>query len=101
MQTTPHTKPAEAAPFTREQVEAALDLVRPGIERHGGRIDLVCIEGCNVRVALSGTCVGCPSSTLTLRYAVERQLREELAGFGELLADASPSVGDGERPWWR
>ncbi len=88
------------APFTRAEVEAVLDRVRPGIAKHGGRLELVCIEGCNVRVALHGACVGCPSSTMTLRFAVERQLREELAGFGELL-DESPAEPRGERPWWR
>ena len=88
------------SPFTRDQVEAVLASVRPGIERHGGRIDLVCIEGCDVRVSLGGACTGCPSSTLTLRLAVEKRLREELAGFGELLADA-PQPAPATAPWWR
>jgi Fe-S cluster biogenesis protein NfuA len=89
-----------ASPFTRDQVEAVLAGVRPGIERHGGRIELVCIDGCDVRVALGGACTGCPSATLTLRHAVERRLREELAGFGELLAD-EPESKASERSWWR
>jgi Fe-S cluster biogenesis protein NfuA len=95
-----HSEPGGASPFTTAQVEAALDKVRPGIERHGGRLDLVCVEGCDVRVALRGACVGCPSSTMTLKYAIEQQLREELAGFGELLSDA-PAPDSSARPWWR
>lgn len=95
------SQPANAtSPFTRDQVEAVLASVRPGIERHGGRIDLVCIDGCNVRVALGGACTGCPSSALTLRHAVEQRLREELAGFGELLAEG-PAPATSSTPWWR
>ena len=87
------------SPFTRSEVEAALERVRPVLARHGGGIDLVCIDGCDVRVALRGACVGCPSSTLTLRQAVERCLREELPGFGDLIADdARPERAPG---WWR
>jgi len=88
------------SPFTRDQVEAVLASVRPGIERHGGRIELICIDGCNVRVALGGACTGCPSATLTLHHAVEQRLREELAGFGELIADA-PAPSPSSASWWR
>jgi Fe-S cluster biogenesis protein NfuA len=75
------------SPFTRADVEAVLDRVRPGLARHGGGIELVCLEGCNVRVLLRGACIGCPSSAMTLRQGIERTLREELAGFGDLIAD--------------
>lgn len=95
-----HAPSAEDAVFTRDEVEAVLDLVRPGIQRHGGGIDLVCIEGCNVRVALRGACVGCPSATMTLQLAVEQKLREELSGFGELIADA-PRPAPAKPSWWR
>ncbi len=96
----PSSQQTEQSPFTRDQVECVLDKVRPGIERHGGRLELVCIEGCNVHVALHGACVGCPSSTMTLRLAVERQLREELAGFGDLIAD-EPNTPAREPRWWQ
>jgi Fe-S cluster biogenesis protein NfuA len=101
MQTDPTQQSMTPSPFTRDEVEAALDKVRPGIERHGGRLELVCVDGCNVRVALHGACVGCPSSTMTLKFAIERQLREELAGFGELFAEAPGAAPSGEKPWWR
>ena len=101
MQTDPTQQSTTPSPFTRDEVEAALDKVRPGIERHGGRLELVCVDGCNVRVALHGACVGCPSSTMTLKFAIERQLREELAGFGELIAEAPRPAHSSEKRWWQ
>lgn len=87
MLNTPQTMASTAAPFDIADVERVLEAVRPTLARHGGGIDLVCVEGCNVRVTLRGACVGCPSSLMTLRESVERQLREELAGFGELITE--------------
>ena len=87
------------AQFTRAEVEAVLDRVRPSLAMHGGGIELRAIEGCDIRVVLRGACVGCPSSTATLRQGIERTLREELAGFGDLIADEPASEN---RPsWWR
>lgn len=101
MQPLPHAIGQNSAPFTREQVEAVLNTVRPALRMHGGEVDLVCVEGCNVRVALRGACVGCPSSTSTLRFAIEKQLREELAGFGELLTDEPTRPTEARKRWWQ
>lgn len=73
--------------ITVPQVEAVLDKVRPALQAHDGNIELIRIEGANIHVRLKGSCVGCPSSTVTLRYGVERALREEIAGFGELITE--------------
>lgn len=80
--------------FTIVDVERVLDEVRPGLALHGGGIDLICVDGCDVRVALRGACIGCPSALMTLRESVDRRLREELAGFGELIAE-EPRAGTG------
>ncbi len=84
---THHSHHAPTATFSADDVERVLESVRPTLARHGGGIELVCVEGCNIRVALRGACVGCPSSLMTLRESVERQFREELAGFGELITE--------------
>jgi Fe-S cluster biogenesis protein NfuA len=73
--------------ITAEQVEAVLDKVRPALQAHDGNIELIRIEGANIHVRLRGSCIGCPSSTFTLRYGVERALREEIAGFGALVTE--------------
>jgi len=54
------------------RVAAALDSVRPYLGSHGGNVELLDIsaEGV-VRLRLLGTCHGCPSSSVTLKFAVE------------------------------
>lgn len=96
---TSSTEPGQS--FQAADVERVLESVRPALARHGGGIELVCVEGCNVRVMLRGACVGCPSSLLTLRESVERQFRQELAGFGELIAEEPPSVSGRLSTAWR
>ena len=75
--------------ITAEQVEAVLNRVRPALKAHEGDIELIRIEGPNIHIRLKGHCIGCPSSAMTLKYGVERALREEIAGFGELITEAA------------
>ena len=50
--------------------------IRPSLQKDGGDIELIDIEGQEVQVALRGACVGCPSSQMTLKGLVERRLQE-------------------------
>lgn len=50
--------------------------IRPSLQQDGGDIELVDVDGRRVLVALRGVCASCPSSTLTLKGAVEARLRE-------------------------
>lgn len=59
-----------------ERVLGALDEVRPYLASHSGGVELVGIEGSAVRLRLEGTCHGCPSSTATLKLAVEQAIFE-------------------------
>jgi Fe-S cluster biogenesis protein NfuA/nitrite reductase/ring-hydroxylating ferredoxin subunit len=54
-----------------ERVREALEGVRPYLESHGGDVELVGVEEGVVRLRLSGSCNGCPSSTMTLKLAIE------------------------------
>ncbi|WP_347343551.1 NifU family protein [Jatrophihabitans telluris] len=55
-----------------ERVYAALDSVRPYLGSHGGDVELVEITDDGVaRLRLLGSCDGCPSSSVTLKLAVE------------------------------
>ncbi|MDR6506234.1 NifU family protein [Arthrobacter oryzae] len=66
------------------RVTAALDSVRPYLGSHGGNVELLDVspEGV-VRLRLLGTCQGCPSSSVTLKFAVE-----------EAIESAAPEVTD-------
>ena len=52
--------------------------IRPSLQKDGGDIELIDIEGREVQVALRGMCSGCPSSQLTLKNVVERRLQERV-----------------------
>jgi Fe-S cluster biogenesis protein NfuA/nitrite reductase/ring-hydroxylating ferredoxin subunit len=53
------------------RVVRALEEVRPYLQSHGGNVELLGIEGGVARVRMQGSCDGCPSSTVTLKLAIE------------------------------
>jgi Fe-S cluster biogenesis protein NfuA len=69
-----------------DQVNEALDTIRPAIQLDGGDIELQSVEGGVVTVHLLGTCESCPISPVTLRHGVERILRERVPGITEVVA---------------
>jgi Fe-S cluster biogenesis protein NfuA/nitrite reductase/ring-hydroxylating ferredoxin subunit len=74
----------------QEQVERALENVHPYFHSHGGKLDVLGVEDGKVRVSLSGSCKGCPGSSMTLKRVVEEALRENFPGFKELVAEEPP-----------
>ncbi|MDN5895569.1 MAG: NifU family protein [Nocardioides sp.] len=59
-------------PYSVEtRVERALESVRPYLGSHGGDVELVAVEDESVHLRLLGSCDGCPSSSVTLKLAVE------------------------------
>ena len=72
--------------------EEALDEVRPYIESHGGEVELLEVSDGAVHVRLSGACVGCAGSAITLRRGVEKALREHYPGFRELVAEEAEAA---------
>ncbi len=58
------------------RVRQALEDVRPYLQSHGGNVELVGIDGGNVLVRLEGSCHGCPSSTMTLKLAIEEAIHK-------------------------
>jgi len=62
----------------REQVEKALEQVRPALQADGGDVELVDIEDGVVKVRLQGACSGCPMSAMTLQMGIERILKQQV-----------------------
>ncbi len=62
----------------KERVEEVLEMIRPALQRDGGDILLMGLEGSTVKVRLMGACSGCPSSTITLQMGVERAIRQRV-----------------------
>ena len=65
-----------------EKVTNALETIRPYLKADGGDVELVQVsdEGI-VEVRLTGACVGCPMSQMTLRAGIERALMREVPGI--------------------
>lgn len=70
-----------------ERVQKALESIRPYLQADGGDVELVKItEQGIVEVKLTGACVGCPMSQMTLRAGVERALIREVPGIRRVEA---------------
>jgi Fe-S cluster biogenesis protein NfuA len=57
-----------------ENVDAALDAVRPFLQADGGDVEVVGIEDGIVAVRMNGACGSCSSSTATLKGGIEKTL---------------------------
>ena len=63
----------------RQRILTALDSIRPYLQADGGDVELVNVTDDGiVEVRLTGACVDCPMSQMTLRAGVERALIREI-----------------------
>lgn len=85
------------------RIAGALERVRPILGSHGGDVRLLGVEEGVVRLRLEGNCHGCPSSTVTMKLAIERAIEEaapevariEVEGAVEMTAETGPApAGD-------
>ncbi|MBM3148509.1 MAG: NifU family protein [Chloroflexi bacterium] len=70
----------------KEKIEEALELIRPALRLDGGDVELVDVNDGVVKLKLTGACGGCPMSSMTLRYMVERTLRERVPEIKDVVA---------------
>lgn len=56
------------------RVQGALAEVRPYLQSHGGNVELIDLAEGVAHLRLEGSCHGCPSSTMTLKLAIEESL---------------------------
>ena len=68
-----------------DEVLDVLDKLRPFLQRDGGDVELVDVEGGIIKLRLMGACGSCPSSTITLKAGIERALLEEVEGIQEVV----------------
>jgi len=61
-----------------EKIIAALDNIRPFLQRDGGDVEFVELTADNVvKVKLQGHCAGCPHAQMTIKQGIERLLKEQ------------------------
>lgn len=72
----------------REQVEEALDGIRPALQADGGDVELIDIDEAQgiVKVQLQGACSGCPSAQITLVMGVERAIKDRVPEVKQVIA---------------
>jgi Fe-S cluster biogenesis protein NfuA len=70
----------------RDKVEKALAKIRPMLERDGGSVELIEVDGSVVKVRLTGACHGCPMSQMTLKSGIERIIKQEVPSVTEVVA---------------
>ena len=78
------------------RVRRALEEVRPYLGSHGGDVELLGVEHGVAKLRLAGTCNGCPSSTVTLRNAIEEALLRAAPDLeridAEGVAESAPAL---------
>ncbi len=71
----------------KEQVEAALNDIRPVLQADGGDVELIDVQDGTVKVRLTGACGSCPMAGMTLRFGVEKLLKERVPGVTQVIAE--------------
>jgi len=71
---------------TKEDVEKALDEMRPNLQADGGNVELVDVQDGVVKVRLTGACAGCPMSQMTLQWGVEQFLKKRIPNIRKVEA---------------
>jgi Fe-S cluster biogenesis protein NfuA len=66
-------------PSITARVQAVIDWLRPVIQADGGDVELINVTDDGiVQVKFHGACIGCPSSTMTLKQGLERNIKEKV-----------------------
>lgn len=66
-------------PELREQIEFALDTIRPYLEADGGNVRVVELtEDRVLKIEMMGNCGSCPMSTMTLKAGVEEAIKRAI-----------------------
>ena len=70
----------------RDRVGYVIDQLRPAIQSDGGDLEFVDVDDNGVvRVRLHGACIGCPSAAMTLKFGVERNLKQHVPEVTEVV----------------
>ena len=71
----------------KEQVQKAIDKVRPGLQADGGDVELVDVSADGiVKVKLTGACHGCPMAQMTLKMGIEKVIKQHVPAVKEVIS---------------
>ena len=69
------------------RIQRALDQVRPYLGSHAGGVQYLGVRDGVARLRLEGTCHGCPSSTVTVRLAIEGEVQDAAPEVTEVVVE--------------
>ena len=85
----------EAEGDLRQRVETVVEeKINPGLDSHGGYLELLDVRGTNLYVHMGGGCQGCAMSAATLKQGVESILRSEIPEINEILDTTDHAAGE-------
>ncbi len=70
----------------QQQVQEALEELRPALQMDGGDVELIGVDGGVVTVRLLGACGGCPMATMTLVGFVEERLKQRVPEVRQVVS---------------
>jgi Fe-S cluster biogenesis protein NfuA len=79
------------------KVEEVIEIMRPAIQADGGDISLVDVDVDTgvVTVELTGACVSCPASTVTMKAGIERIMKDRVPGVTSVVQPGEDQVESG------
>ena len=66
-------------------IEKALDEIRPFLQSDGGNIELVDVKNDTVKVRLLGNCIDCSVNQMTLKNGVEMVIKKHLPNIEKVV----------------
>ena len=84
----------QSRPFTKENVNAVLDTVRPMLVADGGNVDVIKVDDRDKSVVLQlqGACGSCPSATTTMKNGLELALKQAWPDLGRVTRLDDPTL---------
>ena len=71
----------------KEEVQKAINIIRPNLQADGGDVELVDVSADGVvKVKLTGACHGCPMSQMTLKMGIEKIIKQQVPGVKEVIS---------------
>ncbi len=87
-------KNAPLPPETPELIVRILEQnINPALASHGGWVKLVRVEGQDVHVEMGGGCQGCASSRATMKFGIERAIRDAVPSVRNVIDVTNHAAG--------
>jgi Fe-S cluster biogenesis protein NfuA len=78
----------------RQKVQEVIDTaINPAVAAHGGVVTLLDVHGNNIFLEFGGGCQGCGMVSVTLKYGVEKLLRDRIPEIGQILDTTDHAAG--------